>query len=58
MTYADHVYRALEVHLAAGEGKGGAPLPSPGLGGEAFYAFPFVIESLMDGGVRLVATRR
>src|SRR5215210_458818 len=54
---ANHVDRAFKAHLAAGEGQGGAPLAGARLGGQAPYAFLFIVKGLGDGGVRLVAAR-
>src|SRR5215218_8025081 len=55
---ADHVYRAIEAHHAAGEGQGRAPLARSGLCGQAPDAFLAIVVSLGDGGVRLVAAGR
>ena len=55
---ADHVDRAIEVHHAAGEGQGGAPLARSGLRGQAPDALLAVVVRLGDGGVRLVAAGR
>ena len=55
---AYHVDLAFQAEFMGGKGKGAAPLPGPGLGGEAFDAFPLVVIGLGHGAVGLVAAGR
>ena len=51
----DHIDLAVQFKVGAGHGKGRAPLPGAGLGGDALEALLFGVIRLGDGGGELMA---